>query len=613
MQVNTTFPRSSTDNMKNVYLFQPQYSIEFRKETNYYLPHSSGCLWSYAYQHPEIQDNFVLKDIIFKRDRLEDVLAGMEDPVYCGFSCYIWNEQYCLQMAELVKQRWPDCIIQFGGPQAQSNYTKYSFIDSIVMGEGEEIFLETLRSIINDRPVELFYPKRRLQDLQIPSPYLTGVFDFIIKKYPDVMWAMSLETNRGCPYSCTFCDWGGTTYSKVKRFQLDKVAGELDWAMHNGVVYIFVADANFGIFKDRDIEIARMIRHAIDNSQIESINIQYAKNSTDIVFEIAKIIGPYNRGITVAVQSMNDLTLDSIKRKNLEVNDIEYMMQLSAEHGVTTYTDVIVGLPNETHESWINGLSRLLELGQHQNIEVWFAQLLPNAELASVETRRKYGIKTVMAKDFLSLNQSRDAANIQEFSEIVCSTNTMTTAELIDAYLYAWMIIHFHIDGYSQMIARYAHTVKGIDYKDFYNIYYNKIKADSVLGKHYAEVLQIATTYLTTGNVPDNFVGGHALHAMSYKYIYDNKDIAVKLAMETLSELTNYDSRIEQLQRAFIVDSATEYPCIVSTDYNVFSGKTLTTQYTFTPKEKNLTFDDFYILRRKGLIQNQLSLIESNQ
>jgi hypothetical protein len=597
--------------MRNVYLFQPQYSIEFRKETNYYLPHSSGCLWSYAYQHADIQDNFVLKDIIFKRDRLEDVLDRMEDPVYCGFSCYIWNEQYCLQMAELIKQRWPKCIIQFGGPQAQSNYTKYSFIDSIVMGEGEEIFLDTLRSIIQGKSVELFYPKRRLQDLQIPSPYLTGVFDFIIKKYPDVMWAMSLETNRGCPYSCTFCDWGGTTYSKVKRFQLDKVAGELDWAMKNGVVYIFVADANFGIFKERDLEIARMIRHAIDNSQIESINIQYAKNSTDVVFEIAKIIGPYNRGITVAVQSMNDLTLDAIKRKNLEVNDIEYMMQLSAEHGVTTYTDLILGLPGETHKTWIDGLSRLLELGQHQNIEVWFAQLLPNAELANEETRRKYGIKTVMGKDFLSLNQSRDEANIQEFSEIVCSTNTLTTDELIDCYLYAWMIIHFHIDGYSQMIARYAQTVKDIEYKDFYNIYYDKIKSNTVLGAHYAEVRSIAHTYLTTGDAPENFVGGHALHAMSYKYIYDNKDIAVDLALETLSELTNYDSRIEQLQRAFIVDSATNYPCIVSTDYNVFSGKLLTTQYTFTPKEKNLTFDDFYILRRKGLIQNQLLLTES--
>jgi len=611
MQVNTKPPRSSTDNMRNVYLFQPQYSIEFRKETNYYLPHSSGCLWSYAYQHADIQDNFVLKDIIFKRDRLEDVLDRMEDPVYCGFSCYIWNEQYCLQMAELIKQRWPKCIIQFGGPQAQSNYTKYSFIDSIVMGEGEEIFLDTLRSIIQGKSVELFYPKRRLQDLQIPSPYLTGVFDFIIKKYPDVMWAMSLETNRGCPYSCTFCDWGGTTYSKVKRFQLDKVAGELDWAMKNGVVYIFVADANFGIFKERDLEIARMIRHAIDNSQIESINIQYAKNSTDVVFEIAKIIGPYNRGITVAVQSMNDLTLDAIKRKNLEVNDIEYMMQLSAEHGVTTYTDLILGLPGETHKTWIDGLSRLLELGQHQNIEVWFAQLLPNAELANEETRRKYGIKTVMGKDFLSLNQSRDEANIQEFSEIVCSTNTLTTDELIDCYLYAWMIIHFHIDGYSQMIARYAQTVKDIEYKDFYNIYYDKIKSNTVLGAHYAEVRSIAHTYLTTGDAPENFVGGHALHAMSYKYIYDNKDIAVDLALETLSELTNYDSRIEQLQRAFIVDSATNYPCIVSTDYNVFSGKLLTTQYTFTPKEKNLTFDDFYILRRKGLIQNQLLLTES--
>ena len=597
--------------MQNIYLFQPQYSIEFRKETNYYLPHSVGCLWSYAQQFADIRDNFALADIIFRRDPIEEVLDRMQDPVYCGFSCYIWSEQYCLQMARAIRQRWPACVIQFGGPQAQSSYTQYDYIDSIVMGEGEEIFVDTLRTVLTGGTVELFYTKKRLQDLAIPSPYLTGVFDQIQRENPGVLWAMSLETNRGCPYSCTFCDWGGTTYSKVKRFALEKVQAELDWAMTHGVVYIFVADANFGIFRERDTEIAHMIRYAIDNSPIESINIQYAKNSTDTVFEIAKIIGPYNRGITVAVQSMNDSTLDAIKRRTLETNDIEYVMRLSQEHGVTTYTDLIVGLPNETVDTWRNGINQLLELGQHSNIEVWFAQLLPNAELASAESRRQYGITSVQAKDFLSLNQSRDRANIAEYSEIVSSNNTCTTEQIADNYLYAWMIIHFHIDGYSQLIARYARTVRGVTYRQFYDSLYERVRADPVMGQHYRQVLATAVTYLSTGDVPEDFVGGHALHAVSYKFVYDNRARALELAMATLAELTEYDMAIYELQQGFIVNTAADYPLTVRTEYNVFTGAEHPTEYTFCPKQQDLTFDDFYILRRKGLIQNQLTVTES--
>jgi hypothetical protein len=597
--------------MNNIYLFQPQYSIEFRDEKNYYLPHSSGCLWSYVAQYDDIKENFALKEIIFKREPVEDVIARMDNPVYCGFSCYIWNERYCLAAAELIKQRWPKCVIQFGGPQAQSSMTRYKFIDSFVIGEGEEIFLTTLRTILKGQAPDLFYAKKRLEDLEIPSPYLTGVFDQIVADHPNVIWAMSLETNRGCPYSCTFCDWGGITYSKVKKFNLEKVAAELDWARRHRVVYMFLADANFGIFKERDLEIAKMIRYTIDNSEIEAVNIQYAKNSTDVVFEIAKTIGPHSRGITVSVQSMNDLTLDAIKRKNLDVNNIRYMMEMSQQHDVITYTEVIVGLPHETKESWIAGLGEILEIGQHQNIDVWFAQLLGNSELASEQSRREHQITTVMAKDFMSIQTTKGDADIQEYSEVINSTRTMATEDIVECYLFAWMIIHFHINGYSQVVARYARTVKNISYQTFYTEFFKNIEKDSVLGPHFVNLRNILNIYLTTGDVPENFVGGHALHTMSYKFVYDNRLAASRVAVETLSTLVEIDPEVHQIQNAFIVDSGAEYPQVIEADYDVFTGHRSPYRYTFNPKVKELPLDDFYTRRRKGLIKNELEL-ESN-
>jgi hypothetical protein len=597
--------------MKNVYLFQPQYSVEFRQEPNYWIPYSAGCLWSYAIQFADIQENFELKDIIFKREPIATLVDRLDNPAFCGFSCYVWNEQYCLKVAELVKARWPDCIIQFGGPQSNSNMSKYQFIDSIIMGEGEEIFLDSLRQIIQNKPPEFFYQRKRLANLEIPSPFLTGVFDKIINNNPDIVWAMALETNRGCPYACTFCDWGGVTYSKIKKFKIEKIAEELEWAKNHRVAYIFLADANFGILKERDLEIAREIRRVLDDSIIESINIQYAKHGTDIVFEIAKTIGHYGRGISVSVQSMNELTLDAIKRTNLETNNIKRMLELSEVHGVNTYTEVIVGLPEETKETWITGLNQLLELGQHQNIDVWFAQLLPNAELASPESKKKYGITSVVAKNFMTLN-TKNIEEVDEIIEIVNSTNTATTSDLVDCYIYAWMIIHFHVNGYSQLVARYARNVKNISYELFYNNFLTEIQHNEIIGQHYNELKTITTNYLTSGSVPKNFVGGWGLHSMSYKFIYDNRLLVTKLAIKCLSKLTTVDPIIENLQNAFIVNNTGQSTYNITAPYNVFTGDCTNTEYTFEPKIDidNVVLKDFYALRRAGVIKNKVATKE---
>ena len=85
---------------KNIYLFQPQYAIEFRKENTYWLPYSAGCLWSYVSQFDDIRENFELKDLIFRREPPDQVIERMQEPAVAGFSCYVWNEQYCLVMAK---------------------------------------------------------------------------------------------------------------------------------------------------------------------------------------------------------------------------------------------------------------------------------------------------------------------------------------------------------------------------------------------------------------------------------------------------------------------------------------------------------------------------------
>ena len=103
--------------MRNIYFFQPQYAVDYRKEKNYWLPYSIGCLWSYCNQYQDIQENYVLADIVFKRESHDDILARLDNPVVCAFSCYQWNKNYNLTLAEKIKKQWPECSIVFGGPE----------------------------------------------------------------------------------------------------------------------------------------------------------------------------------------------------------------------------------------------------------------------------------------------------------------------------------------------------------------------------------------------------------------------------------------------------------------------------------------------------------------
>jgi putative methyltransferase len=609
--------------IKNVYLFQPQNVITVNGQSNYWIPYSAGIVWSYVSQFKEIKENFILDRIFFKRDPLNDVFNRIKDPKVVGFSCYIWNETYCLSIAKKIKERWPESTIVFGGAQSSSKLLKYDFIDSIVLAEGEESFLDILRSILSGEKPEAIYNKRRLSYLDIPSPYLTGVFDQLVVENPTALWATTIETNRGCPYACTFCDWGGTTYSKVKKFDVERISKELSWISKNRITYLFVADANFGIFKQRDVEIARLIRSAADEGMIDAVNIQYAKNNIDHCFEIAKIIGPYNRGITVSVQSMNIPTLESIKRSNLEINDIKFLMEQSAEQNVPTYTEVILGLPLETLESWKDGLSQLLELGQHQSIDFSFTEILENSELNSFDTRQKYKIKTIRAEQYYNIVLD----DYIETGEIIISTNTMSTEEMIECYMYAWMIVHMHITGYTQLFAKFLRNIENISYRQYYDQLFEILKSGkNSVSEHFSIMQKSITHYLSTGkldNSLDTNQRGDNLHFTTHEFFYHNQEICLNLGLEAFKMFSTDYKEIVILQQNFVFSTQQNLPLNLSSGINIKSWKKEKVKYKITNRIRE-TADflnnkikvsdnssksiDFWALRRKNLLKNQFSI-----
>lgn len=81
-------------------------------------------------------------------NRVEDILDDIytEKPVVIGFSCYIWNIEYIEKLVASLGKLLPTCKIFLGGPEVSYNtdyyLDKYSNVSGVMVGEGEETFLE---------------------------------------------------------------------------------------------------------------------------------------------------------------------------------------------------------------------------------------------------------------------------------------------------------------------------------------------------------------------------------------------------------------------------------------------------------------------------------------
>ena len=570
-----------------VYLFQPQHAIFIKGVENYWLPYAIGCLWSYACKHTE---GFELGEIIFKREDPSKVLDRIDDPAVCVFSTYIWNEQYNLYLARLIKNKFPDCVIEFGGPQSTKSLIEKDFIDCVILGEGEEPFVDMLDRIKNKKELKNVYEREQLKELSYVSPYTSGIFDDIVRDNPEYHWSALVESTRGCPHHCTFCDWG-TWMDKIKKFDLTQVEADINWMSTHKVGFLMMADANFGIFKDRDLLIARMLRKAADHplAIIDDLTVQYTKNSTDVVFDISKALGPYDRrGVSMSVQSMNTPTLKAVRRQNNTLEKAKQFVQKARDKGVNVYTEMILGLPEETVESWKDGLCDLLASGQ-DSIDIWFCQVFGNTELNL--NRDKYGIKVVNATDYVSFTNKEDS--IKEVVEIVNQTDTMTTEELVEAYLYAWMVIMFHINGFSHVLSEYS----DLTYREYYDNMFECLKNDTGLfGNHFKEITERITTYLTTGKLISNKDRGHTLElgmGTDFDLFWNNKPEVFNF----IKTILPVSQSLFELQQKTVYDPKTEYP---------FTIKHNKEFYIIDNPRSDEERDDIWVLKRKNLLKNKL-------
>lgn len=476
---------------KNVYLVQ----ASFLYGNTYYLPYAAGMLAAFASAVPLIKESFEIKRIIYKFEDIDGSIDSLEDPFYMGFSNSIWNYRYNLKYAKKLKERYPNCIVEFGGhhvPPTTEFLERYPFIDILIHRKGEEAFRDILLSFINkisitDIPNISFRdekshiiqnPAKQITISDYPSPYLSGVFDQIME---DASFPFScvLETNRGCPYNCSYCDWGELN-TKVRLFPLERVFMELEWISKHKISFVYCIDANFGMF-ERDEQIALKIVELKKNTGYPNrLQVSYAKNQPERVFRINKILSEQGigKGATLALQSLNPNVLKNVGRNNISRKDYAHQVARFRDAGIPTYTELILGLPGETLESFNKGLCELLELGQHSSVSAYYCEVLPNSILSRKDYIKKHDIQVVST----SLNQYHCElldTDLPGSSSIVVGTSTMSVSDWIEANLFSTCVQSFHHFGLLQCIAIYLRHEQQIPYYQFYKRLLKFIRTDS--------------------------------------------------------------------------------------------------------------------------------------
>ena len=493
----------------NVYLAQ----VNYRYGDNVFLPYSVGVLQAYCQRNEIIKENFAFKSPFFLRENPVEIVKKLQDPDVIGVSCYIWNWEYNKILAQAVKARFPECLVVFGGTQApvasEGFFVRHPYVDLIVHYEGELSFEAVLLERLSSHPDYTRIPglsvkvendqtfktpaRERIPDLSIlASPYLEGVFDGLMTM--SVLFQASQETNRGCPYSCSFCDWGGDVYDKVRPLNEEQLIEEFKWFGKHHVEYLLNCDANYGILpRDYDLTLKMIEARQQHGGFPKKFRASYAKNSNDKIFEIARLLKrtDMNKGVTLAFQSMDDHTLGIIKRKNIKIQNFRELMQRYRREDIATFTEVIMTLPGETYDSFKRGINTLIDAGQHDALNIYVCVILPNSEMNNPNYRMEHGLRSVHAPVLLA--HSTPSADITEYNERIIATNTMPEKDSIKTFLFAWSVQSLHCLGLTQQLAVFMRRHFDFSYEDFYQEFldYCQANPETLVGQEFLTIKEI--------------------------------------------------------------------------------------------------------------------------
>ena len=308
-------------------------------------------------------------------DQLKERISAIK-PKIVGITSDTLSFQRAIDIATLVKRVNKDVTIVIGGAHANAmpDYPlKYDCFDISVYGEGErtavelwdriekgqsyenikgicfrkndEIMVNPPREFIENLD-ELPYPARHL----FPMDKYTG--DDTLETHP----VYSINTSRGCPYSCAFCS-NNVAFGRKYRYRSAKnVVDEIESLIHRYAVKgIYFREDLFTANRQRVVDICNeIIKRGLHfnwecESRINTVDEELLQTMKNAGCEL----------IWFVVESGSQRVLD-ILNKQIKLAQTREVFDLCHKIGIKTGASLIFGIPGETREE----MQKTIELAE---------------------------------------------------------------------------------------------------------------------------------------------------------------------------------------------------------------------------------------------------------
>jgi radical SAM superfamily enzyme YgiQ (UPF0313 family) len=439
--------------------------------TSEFIPYGVGCIESYFREHARSRDQF---DVVLFQDPERFIERFLEDPpAVVAFSNYSWNRELSYALARCAKRRHPETLVVFAGPNypledplRERWLQQFEAVDVYVLGEGEQPFSELIdhwaevrdidktrragiegcHALVDGRLFKSNDVTPRLPSLDLfESPYTAGFLDEFLAS-PRLI--PLTETNRGCPFQCTFCEKGVSAWTKLTKRSISRFEEELRYiAQRTPSSFLILSDNNFGMLKE-DLEAARALTRTYREFGYPlQIHAATSKSRYDRVVEAVKILEG-RLPVTVAVQSLDEEVLHNIKRRNLP---LENLLEVTGERysgDTRSRSELILGLPGDSRDKHIDSLCTLVDAGVSFIVDYTLI-LLDGSEMSTTESREKFDMRTMFRLNHRCFgnypfgDQELCAAEIEE---VVVGLNTLSFPDYLDCRMFYFTIGVFYLD-----------------------------------------------------------------------------------------------------------------------------------------------------------------------